>query len=158
MAYGDHTDVAARHPRGAPNAFSASSKPTDAQVTTWLDEVSAWIDGRIKAAGYDAATVSAGGLLILRKAVTEYVAGLVERYWGGEDAETGEDAGDRKRPLRDLIHDLRERPADVAVELGLSPLANAGSGSSLASFHTDSPDRDDLAIVPDRQFKVGGKF
>ena len=138
--------------------FSATTKPTAAQVNAWLAEVSAWVDGRIRAAGYDPLTASAGGLLILEKVVTEYVAGLVERYWGGEDAETGQDAGDRKRPLRDLMGDLRERSTDVAIELGLTALAGSGAVSALASFHTDSPEKDDLSVVPDREFKITGKF
>ena len=154
--YGLHADVAARLPRGAPGGgvFSATSRPTDTQVTTWLTEVSARIEGKIRAAGYDPSTVSAGGLLILTEAVTEYVAGLVERYWAGEDS-WAESASERKRILADLIERLVREPDDVALELGITALATASiEGTSLASFHTDS----DESVVPDRTFKVSGKF
>lgn len=165
MAYGTHDDVAARIPTGTAcdGEFSATTKPTADQVTVWVAEVSARLDGWIRKAGYDPTTMTASGKTICTEAVTEFVAGQVERYTVGREAESafGSDAqgGERRKPLRDLLDMLEKRAADAATMLGITATSSSStSGSSLASFHTDSEDKDDVTVVPARSFTVTGKM
>jgi hypothetical protein len=160
-SYGTPADVAARLPRGAPGggAFDTGSKPSITYVQKWLDETSATFDGRVKGAGFDPTLIGAGGLLIVQAAVTDFVAGLVERYWGGEDLEVDSNATGRSAALRGLLARLKETPEEVALELGLPPSAGtAAAGTSLSSFWTNEGDGKDLGVTPDRNFKVTTKF
>lgn len=157
--YGVSADVAALLPRGGAvgGDFGATDKPSNVQVLAFLTKVSARIDGRIRAAGYDPTTASANGLNILQDVVVSYVAGRVERIMAGVGMASPDNKGkDWQAPFLDLIDRLEKEPSSVALELGLTAIE--GVNTLLASFHTDSPDATDTSIVPDREFKIGGKL
>jgi hypothetical protein len=157
--YGASIDVAALLPRGgaAGGDFGATDKPSGTQVLDFLTKLSARIDGRIRAAGYDPTTASANGILILKDVVISYVAGRVERIMAGVGMNSPDNKGkDWQAPYLELVDRLEKEPAAVALELGLTAID--GANTLLASFHTDSPDASDLTITPDRVFKIGGKL
>lgn len=74
MAYGTHTDVAALARTWTDNgAFSTTTNPTQAQVITWIDEVSVLADIALANEGFVVPVVEAEVI----KALTVKVAALV---------------------------------------------------------------------------------
>lgn len=161
MPYGTTAEVAELLPTKsilAGSDFTTSTVPTKASVETWLQRVSSLADGKLRSAGYDPSTVSASGLDILRDRVTSFVAGRVERIWAGVREGDPSDVGkDLQTPLLDMFVELVKSPASVALELELSTPSGSTSGTSLSSFHTDSADKNDTTVVPERSFKVTSK-
>lgn len=160
MPYGASIDVAGRLSRaGITGDFSVSTKPTKLVVEDWINQVSLRLDGRIRAAGYTPSSASVDGLQILELLVVGYAAGMVERlYAGATEGEPNDSGRDLQAPFLDFLDRLTKEPGKVALEVGLTAAATSNAGTALSSFHTDSSDKDDTSVVPDRTFKVTTKF
>src|SRR5690242_2271656 len=116
LAYGSHQEVADRIPTGTAcdGSFTEETKPKASVVAGWVVEVSARLDGWIRMAGYDPTTVTDEARPVLVEAVTEYVAGQVERYVIGREASYADGVDPRKKPLADLAELLAKNPSGAA--------------------------------------------
>jgi hypothetical protein len=107
VAYATYSDVQAR--LGGRFAFGAATKPTQAQVTAWIAEAEAVLNGTLQAAELEAPYSSDAAVLILRNWVTSYVEGLVRQVNAAAGGDGGNDDG------KDLIEAWEQRLRDVAT-------------------------------------------
>lgn len=84
-SYGSAAGVAAEVPRlaGSGEAFTSTTRPTLAQVETFIDEVSAMLNMKLAQEGFAIPLTQADAVLAMQRFVNEEVASLVERINGG---------------------------------------------------------------------------
>lgn len=137
MAYALYTDVAARVGR----TLSASSAPTQSQVTTFIAQAEADLNGELEAADLTVPVTDADGISYL----AAYVCARAAMFWlQNKDSVTDEsDATQQiaafKAEWDQLINDIRSNPSIVAVKIGQG-FAGAAGTSALRSYHTDNTD------------------
>lgn len=142
MAYATSSDVAARVGR----TLSASTAPTTTQVTTFITQAEADLNGELEAAGLTAPVTDADGISYL----AAYVCARAAMFWlQNKDTVTDESDSTQqiaafKEEWETLIRDIRESPSVVAVKVGQSFGSTAGS-SHLRSYPTDNSDGESIS-------------
>jgi hypothetical protein len=136
--YASTSDVQARLPG---RTLSVSSKPTLAQVSDWIDEAEALIDGAL--AGYTSLTVPvtspARALKILKSWALLYAEGHTRMAFasGGGDG-TNDDGKDSVAQFEAKLEWIRQNP--VAAESALTSGAAASSTRRLRGHVLDNAD------------------
>lgn len=114
MSYGSVAEVEAIVP--ALGAFSASSTPTSAQISAWLEEAYAQINSQLAAAGYAVPVTATGALPLLRALENLYGAAYALRARGLEVAHD-----ESERQSETYLKDFHKR-LDLLVKTDLSVL------------------------------------
>lgn len=134
-AYAKLSDVAARLPN---RAFTTTSKPTAAQVTNWLTETEAEVNGELAAGGIGVPVTSSRGVEYLRGKVVERVCAMIERaYVSGTDLETDDVAEEKFEVYERFLERIRKFPERMATILDVGAGA---AGSKLSAYVTDNDD------------------
>lgn len=141
MAYALYTDVAARVGR----TLSASSAPTQAQVTTWISQAEAELDGALDAQGITNPVTDASGILFL----TPYVCARAAMFWlQNKDSVTDEATATAQiEAFRDewrYLTDKIERNPDIVAAMVGHPFNEAAGSGRIRGYATDNDD--DLSI------------
>ena len=118
MAYAIAADVQARL---AGRTISATSKPNTDQVTAWIAETEAELNGELRAARF---TVPVGGtdpLLVAKaKVVSRVCARILEAYSAGADFDEDDLARGLNAEWNDFIEAIRSNPGRIGELLGQS--------------------------------------
>jgi hypothetical protein len=98
--------------------ISASSKPTLAQVTAWIEEGDARLNAVLARAGVETPVEDAQALVILRSWTMLYAEGRTRMAFasGGGDG-TNDDGKDLIAKFDELLQWIRENPTAAAAEL-----------------------------------------
>lgn len=138
MAYAAVSDVQARNPY---RTIGASSKPTTTQVTAWITEAEAEVNGLLSALGLTS-PATGDGATILKHKVVAYVAGLVQQAY----ANAGGDENDDGRAEIDAWDQFLDELAAESVKWGgVLQGGSAGTGAAKARSHT-THNRDSLTV------------
>lgn len=137
MAYATYSDVQAR--LGGRFAFGASTKPSTTQVTAWIAEAEAVLNGTLQAAELEAPYTADAAVLILRNWVTSYVEGLVR---GVNAAAGGDGSNDDGQSLietwENRLRDIATRPVWYGAMLGAG--AAPDSARRFRAYQLDNDD------------------
>lgn len=109
MAYATYSDVQARVPY---RTIGAATKPTDTQVTAWITESEAMLNGVLAAADLPAPYSSTAAVNILKSWVCDRAEGLVRQAYASAGGDgTNEDGKDLVLKFDKLLEDILKRPA-----------------------------------------------
>lgn len=139
MAYATYDDVQARNPY---RTLGASTKPSTTNVTTWIGEAEAIIDGILSATGLTSPCVNTGGIKILRNKVTSYVTGLVKQAY----ANAGGDGGDDGQKEIDAFEAFIMELATDSVKWGGILQAGAAGDSAIKARSHVTNNADSLTV------------
>lgn len=137
MAYALSSDVSARVGR----TLSTTSTPTTAQVTAWIAEAEAELNGALEAQGITNPITDADGILFVKP----YVCARAAMFWlQNKDSVTdGSDATAQIEAFRSewryLTDKIERQPSLVAAMVGHEFGETAGSGTPRA-YATDNSD------------------
>lgn len=108
MAYATVAQVQGRLRTGL-ITIGATSEPSTATVTEWLEEVSAWIDATL-AWRYVVPVTDSNDKAVLRRAATALVAGMVLKVLAASGGDVGDDA---EALMGEGLTDLVYQPGSV---------------------------------------------
>lgn len=133
MSYAVHGDVQARIPY---RTIGASSKPSQSDVTTWLAEAQAMLDGALAGAGLPAPYTDSAAVLQLKSWVCDYAEGLVRKaYAAAGGAGDNDDGKDLLEKFEARLKDIAARPA--VYERMLSPASTASTTTQVRASNAD---------------------
>lgn len=145
MAYATYSDVQARIPY---RTISATSKPTSTQVTAWITETEAMLDGVLVAADLPAPYSSTAAVNILKSWVCDRAEGLVRQAYASAAGDgTNDDGKDLIAKFDKLLEDILRRPT-----LYGAMLASGDAPSSSVKLRAYQTDNDDGASISDGDF------
>lgn len=145
MAYATNADVAARTP-GRP--ITASSKPSTAQIDSWITETEAVLNSTLLASDIPTGSFSADATNILKTWVVDRVSGLVRVAWASSGGDGGNDDGQSLLDKFDkLIDDIRIRPMFHG-----SMLAGGDGPAAARRMLGYQTDNDDALTIADGDF------
>lgn len=141
---GTYASVADVQARLSGRTIDATSKPSDSQVSGWIDETEAELEGYLAAAGFATPIVGTKPVAILRSKVVSKVSGRTERaYSSGTDLE--ENVGeDLVTEYADFLTLVQTQPDRVARMLGVTA-AGSSSESTIRTYPTDNVDSKTIA-------------
>lgn len=127
MSYGSTNEVAALVPRyaNADNVFTATTRPSLAQVETWLTQVSAVLDAYLATKGYSTPITATDLNAAMDLFVAEEVASIAEGVNGS--GRFGPTAANQKQQGRWAI--VRADVTDYIDSLLVGNVATAGSAA-----------------------------
>ncbi len=115
MAYATSSDVQARDPY---RPISATTSPTTTQVTQWLTEADALLNGALQAGQISTPVTSANGLEILKSWACDYGEGHLRMAYaasGGDGSNT--DGRDLLEKFYKILEDILDNPARYGAML-----------------------------------------
>ena len=137
MAYATSSDVAARVGR----TLSATSAPTTTQVTEWITQAEAELNGALDAQGITNPITDSDGINFVKP----YVCARAAMFWlQNKDSVTDESNSQAQieafeREWRYLTEKIEKQPAVVAAMVGHALGTSAGS-SKIRAYQTDNSD------------------
>lgn len=123
MAYATHADIEAAV-AGRSYAFGSTSKPTDAQVDTYCDQISQELDGYLEQAGYVVPVTDTGALKLLKLWCGYGVIPLVENASRPDRMKT--DTVDLATQYRKMYEQALKTIQSKALNAPASAAASAG--------------------------------
>lgn len=133
MSYAVFADIAARIPY---RTIGASTKPSQSDVTTWLAEAEAMLNGALLGAGLPAPYSDASAVLILKSWVCDYAEGYVRKAYAAAGGDGSNDDG------KDLLEKFAQRLTDIAMQPAvydrmLTPGSSASSTTQVRASNMD---------------------
>lgn len=144
--YASVSDVSGRLPG---NTFDATSQPSTSQVSSWIDEAEAEIEGELASAGITTPVTAAAGIKVLRSWVADYAEGLTRRARAYAAGVVG-DGDEQLRRYEAHLQRIRNEPNRVAAMLAGGSAATTGVRPR--SWWTDtSAGGDDAPVFTDSE-------
>lgn len=159
--YGNLDDVAALVPRIATSGglFSATTRPTDAQVSVWLDQVSAQVDVVLANEGFVAPVTQTTVVSAISGFVDQEVAAMCEGVNGsgrfGPTAKAPHNKG-RLSLWALVVEDIEAFIGSNAN--GFEALGATRTGERFSGIYSRSYDDDGLAVEPLFQRQMFGEM
>lgn len=139
--YAALSDVQARLPG---RTFSATSKPTIAQVEAWLEEAEAMVLGSIRAAQIAVPGVADDGAKIIRSWMVDYAEGHTRQaHAAGAGVNASDDGKDMVDAFRELLVNVRRYGSDYGPML-----ANGAATGAVAIRAPNTDQAADDYIAP----------
>lgn len=127
MPYATPANVASRL---GGRSIGASTAPTSDEVTAWIAEHEAELDGHLSAAGFTVPVSGASPLVIVRSKITAKVASRVlDTYGAGTDMEESDLAPRLQKEWDDFIALISERPGTIGALIGQSISSSSNRGN-----------------------------
>lgn len=142
MAYATYSDVSARVGR----TLSASSAPTQAQITTFITQAEAELNGALEAQGITNPVTDSDGISFL----APYVCARAAMFWL-QNKDTVTDQSDASAQIEAFRQEWRyltdkiERQPDLVAAMVGHPFDEAAGSGRIRAYQTDNEDGLDIA-------------
>jgi hypothetical protein len=121
-------------------AFGSDTKPSQAQVETWIDEAEAFVAAAVGAAGIGMPSAGEAGVKLVRSWVCDYAEGHVRMAHAVDVG--NEDGRDLVVSFRELLVNIRRYPGEYGAMLAGG---SSGGGTKIRGTNTDTTADDYIA-------------
>ena len=134
--YAATSNVQARLPY---RTIDASSEPNDTQVSGWIDEAEAALEGALAAGQVSVPVTNANGIKQMRAWALDYPVGMTRLAYGATGGESAEDEGTAMiERFWDRVDDILDNPSRYSAMLSGGTAGDSTRG--LRSYVTDNAD------------------